>query len=38
MLVFEEPRTGRRVYAVRYMEWAVDVCGLVYLDCTILFG
>ena len=36
--VFEEPRSGRRVYAVRYMEWAVDACGLVYLDCRILFG
>lgn len=36
--VFEEPRTGRRVYGVRYMEWTVDVCGLVYLDCRILFG
>ena len=36
--VFEEPRTGRRVYAVRYMEWTIDACGLVYLDCRILFG
>lgn len=36
--VFEEARTNRRVYGARYMEWAVDACGLVYLDCRILFG
>ena len=28
-VVFEEPRTHRRVYGVRYMEWTVDACGLV---------
>jgi hypothetical protein len=38
MPVFLETRTGRRVYGVRYMEWLVDACGLVYLDCHILFG
>jgi putative membrane protein len=38
MPVFLEDRTGRRVYGVRYMEWAVDACGLVYLDCHVLFS
>ena len=37
-VVIEEPRTHRRVYAIRYMEWCVDACGLVFLDCYCLFN
>ena len=28
----------RRVYAVRYMEWLSDACGLIFLDCHCLFS
>eukprot|EP00854_Cymbomonas_tetramitiformis_P005605 gene5605-6791_t len=38
MPVFLDPRTGRRVYGVRYMVWFVDACGLIYLDCRCLFS
>jgi hypothetical protein len=38
MPVFLDPRTGRRVYCVRYMAWLVDGCGLMYMDSRILFN
>merc|ERR1719174_2264526 len=38
MPVFLEARTGRRVYGVRYMEWTIDACGLIWLDCYCLFN
>merc|ERR1740129_2361500 len=37
-LVVAEQLSGRRVYGVRYMEWLIDACGLVFLDCYCLFN